>query len=276
MGTQAEVDRLRRGVQSLQRNAAGESAKVAIAREKEHRARGQAARASTTSSLSSRIREAAAADAEKRRADFERKLADKQKALHTTETNLSKAQAEEQQKTMRQIETRTRIAESQFRPILPETTLASPAALIDSTYDVFISHASEDKADVARPLADLLVDSGVKVWYDDFALTVGDSPRRTIDRGLASSRFGIIILSPDFFRKEWPQAELDGLVSKQRASGSKVILPVWHRVTKDDVLAASPTLTDLRALNTAVMTMVEIAQEITNVAHSSQSFGTAR
>ncbi len=97
---------------------------------------------------------------------------------------------------------------------------------------------------------------------------MGDSLRRTIDRGLASSRFGIIILSSDFFRKEWPQAELDGLVAKQRSSGTKVILPVWHRVTKDDVLMASPTLADLKALNTAVMTMVEIADEIIAVAVS--------
>lgn len=93
-------------------------------------------------------------------------------------------------------------------------------------HDVFISHPSEDKEAVARPLADLLIERGVGVWYDDFSLTVGDSLRRTIDRGLAGSRFGVIVLSPDFFRKEWPQAELDGLVAKQRASGAKVILPI--------------------------------------------------
>ncbi len=103
---------------------------------------------------------------------------------------------------------------------------------------------------MARPLAELLIERGVNVWYDDFTLTVGDGLRRSIDRGLAGSRFGVIILSPDFFRKEWPQAELDGLVAKQRASGAKVILPIWHRVTKDDVLGAGPTLADLKALNT--------------------------
>lgn len=273
MSTQAEVDRLRRDLQSVQQKAAGESAKVASAREQEHRAREQAARASTPSSLSSRLREAdrhakAAVDAEKRRADFERKLAQKQKALHTAETRLSKAELDAQRKAMRQIETRTQTAERQFRPALGGPMFASPAPRVESTYDVFISHAYEEKAEVARPLADLLIDRGLTVWYDDFALTIGDSLRRNIDRGLASSRFGVIILSPDFFRKEWPQAELDGLVAKQRTSGDKVILPVWHRVTRDDVLAASPTLADLKALNTAVMTMAEIADEIAAVAAS--------
>ena len=158
-------------------------------------------------------------------------------------------------------------------PSLPSLSQALPASAVrdiiaaeSMVYDVFISHAWEDKEEVARPLAKALREEGLEVWYDEFALRIGDSLRRSIDRGLASSRFGLIVLSPDFFRKEWPQAELDGLVSKQRATGGKVILPVWHRVTKDDVLAASPTLADLKALNTAVMTMVEIADEIAAVA----------
>ena len=75
-------------------------------------------------------------------------------------------------------------------------------------------------------------------------------------------------MSPDFFRKEWPQAELDGLVAKQRASGGKVLLPIWHRITKDEVLSHSPTLADLKALSTAVMTLEEIADAIVAVVQS--------
>jgi len=137
-------------------------------------------------------------------------------------------------------------------------------------YDVFISHAYEDKAEVARPLAELLLARGLAVWYDELSLTVGDSLRRNIDAGLARSRFGVAILSPDFFGKEWTQAELDGLIAKQRSSGQKVVLPIWHRVTKDDVLSASPTLADLKALNTGVMTMAEIADAIATVTNSRQ------
>ena len=110
-------------------------------------------------------------------------------------------------------------------------------------WDLFICHASEDKDDFVRPLAQALRGRGLRVWYDEFTLTIGDSLRRSIDRGLASSRFGVVVLSPSFFAKEWPQRELDGLVAKE-IEGRKVILPVWHKLTRGDVFRYSPTLAD--------------------------------
>lgn len=65
-------------------------------------------------------------------------------------------------------------------------------------YDTFLSHASEDKRAIARPLYDALVKAGVTVWYDEAVLTIGDSLRRKIDQGLSRCRFGIVILSPKF------------------------------------------------------------------------------
>jgi hypothetical protein len=117
-------------------------------------------------------------------------------------------------------------------------------------YDVFISHASEDKAHVARPLAHNLQRLGLRVWLDEFELTLGDSLRRSIDRGLRESRYGVVILSPAFFRKEWPNKEIDGLVSREDGR-EKVILPVWHNVTKDDVVKYSPILADKIAVSTS-------------------------
>ncbi|MCI0618518.1 toll/interleukin-1 receptor domain-containing protein [bacterium] len=116
-------------------------------------------------------------------------------------------------------------------------------------YDVFISHASEDKTEVASPLAYHLVKNGLRVWIDDFELTLGDSLRRSIDRGLTESRFGIIILSPKFFKKEWPKRELDGLFARDDGT-EKVILPIWHKITKDDVIKVAPTLADKLAVST--------------------------
>ena len=74
----------------------------------------------------------------------------------------------------------------------------------DKEYDVFISHAGEDKADVVRPLAEALRERGLAVWYDEFELRIGDSLRRKIDQGIRSSRFGVVVLSPSFFGKGWP------------------------------------------------------------------------
>lgn len=116
-------------------------------------------------------------------------------------------------------------------------------------WDVFISHASEDKADVALPLAKKMQAEGLRVWLDRFELTVGDSLRQSIERGLSGSRFGIVIISPDFLQKHWPQAELDGLAAREMA-GLKVILPVWHRIDESAIRAQSPMLAGRLAVST--------------------------
>lgn len=117
---------------------------------------------------------------------------------------------------------------------------------------------------MVRPLADALIGAGYRIWYDDFQLKVGDSLRRSIDRGLVASRFGIVILSPSFFAKQWPQYELDGLVSKEM-EGGKVILPIWHKVSKAEVMGYSPSLADKVALNTVTSTVAELAEALADV-----------
>lgn len=116
-------------------------------------------------------------------------------------------------------------------------------------WDVFICHAWEDKETIARPLAVALRKLGLKVWYDEFTLKIGDSLRRSIDYGLSKSKYGVVILSPHFFAKEWPQRELDGLVAREISSG-KVILPIWHNVTREDIERFSPTLADRLGVST--------------------------
>jgi transposase len=125
-----------------------------------------------------------------------------------------------------------------------------PTSDDQTRWDVFISHASEDKVALAKPLADALSAHGVRVWYDDFTLMVGDSLRKAIDRGLAQSRFGIVILSEAFFQKHWPQLELDGLVARE-SLGVKVILPVWHGVEALQIRQHSPTLADRVAVSSS-------------------------
>lgn len=117
--------------------------------------------------------------------------------------------------------------------------------------DVFLSHASEDKDSIARPLAHALQTRGYTVWFDEFELTVGDSLSKRIDEGLASSRFGVVILSPAFLGKPWPERELAGLVAKEMVGGERVILPVWHGLDQAAVAAASPPLADLLAANSS-------------------------
>lgn len=134
-------------------------------------------------------------------------------------------------------------------------------------WDVFISHATEDKETVVRPLAVALQTRSLRVWYDEFELRIGDSLRRKIDAGLANSRFGVVVLSPAFFAKNWPQYELDGLVTREM-SGEQVILPLWHNITKAELIQRSPTLADKVARTTTTSTIDEIAEEIDSVVHA--------
>jgi hypothetical protein len=135
---------------------------------------------------------------------------------------------------------------------------------IEKEYDVFISHASEDKDEVVRPLANALKSEGLSVWYDEFELKIGDSLRRKIDKGLANSKFGIVVLSKDFIKKGWTNYELDGIITKS-VSGEQIVLPIWHNLTKKEVIDFSPSLADKLARNTSSYTVEEIATEIAEV-----------
>lgn len=134
----------------------------------------------------------------------------------------------------------------------------------DIGYDAFISHASEDKQSLVRPLASMLEKMGFRIWYDEFELRVGDSLRHSIDRGLVNSRYGIVVLSTAFFAKSWPQYELNGLTAREM-EGRRVILPVWHQVTKVDVLQFSPTLADKVAVRSKGNNIRHVANELAKV-----------
>jgi len=131
-------------------------------------------------------------------------------------------------------------------------------------YDLFISHASEDKEDLVKPLVEELERASVKVWYDQFTLRVGDSLRQRIDAGLANSKKGVVVLSASFFAKNWPQYELNGMVAREM-NGHPMILPIWHKVSKDEVIAYSPTLADKVALNSSINSISEIARQLAEV-----------
>lgn len=163
-------------------------------------------------------------------------------------------------------------------PEIRETPLADVPSLVRNniqpaiesggqSHDVFISHASEDKDDIVRPLANALVGKGMEVWYDEFTLRIGDSLRQKIDRGLANSRVGLVVLSPSFIAKGWTNYELDGIVTRT-VSGEQILLPIWHNITKQQVVDFSPSLADKVARSTATYTVEEIAAEIADLLNS--------
>src|SRR5713226_5191162 len=134
---------------------------------------------------------------------------------------------------------------------LPGTNESDSGEVMVRAWDVFISHASEDKDAVAVPLAQILKRAGLRVWLDRQELRIGDSLHEKIDEGLANSMYGIVIISPNFLAKRFPRKELDGLFAREDASEHKVILPVWHQLDKATLAKYSPILADRLAGNTA-------------------------
>lgn len=131
----------------------------------------------------------------------------------------------------------------------------------NKSWDVFISHATEDKDLFVRPLAATLQNLGVSVWYDEFTLHLGDSLRKSIDKGIALSKFGLIVVSQNFINKKWPEYELNGLISRE-IDEDRIILPIWHGVTRQQVVKFSPTIADKLALNTEGQAAEDIAIQV--------------
>lgn len=132
---------------------------------------------------------------------------------------------------------------------------------ISVEYDVFISHATEDKESFVNELVEELKKRNVRVWVDELNIKWGDPLRKSIDEGLKKSHFGIVVISKHFIAKGWTQYELDGLFEKEMLGG-KVILPVWHNITKKEVFNFSPTLAGRKAMTTDNMKPADIADEL--------------
>ncbi|WP_268831023.1 toll/interleukin-1 receptor domain-containing protein, partial [Pseudoalteromonas sp. DL2-H6] len=204
-----------------------------------------------------KLRQDLAKEEEKERKKLAMAEERERKRLQALEKQQQREQVAFQKKLQREIQMTAEIQETIEENMINKS-------LLTAEYDLFISHASEDKDDFVRPLAETLENLGVRVWYDEFTLKVGDSLRKSIDHGLAKSRFGTVILSSSFCSKNWTQYELDSMVAREM-DGHKMILPIWHKVTKTDVINFSPALADKVALNTSINSIEEIAGQLAEV-----------
>ena len=95
--------------------------------------------------------------------------------------------------------------------------------------------------------------------------------RKRIDDGLKKSRFGVAVLSPNYIAdgKYWTKAELDGLFQLESING-KVLLPIWHNLTKKDIMEYSPIIASKLAMSTATMTPQEIAEKLKELVDDSK------
>jgi TIR domain-containing protein len=277
---QSTVTRLQSQLSELRKKDAQEAKKEADALAKVNKAGIEANKSKSLSTIQSKLRSAEAARkdasaAATRRASIAKDITNKNSELMKAQTALSKEEDKQRTKVAKDIQRQQtdqlkRQKEIDNRVIAGMATRRSTEVFVADaveTFDVFISHASEDKEDLVQELADKAKAAGLKVFYDKDAIRWGDSLRARIDHGLANSRFAVVVLSEAFFRKEWPKRELDGIFELE-IEGKSRILPIWHKISKDDVLKNAPSLAGKMALTTATLTIDEIVEKLAEIVKS--------
>lgn len=205
---QNNIERIQRDIQSLNQKLTDETKKEAQKSDRIYQIRRNINKNTSASMLQSYQSEITRlerdiVDAQKKRADLTKQISDKTTELHKYQQQLYREQEREQKKFMdslkRQQEESRRRQDNLLHQVRsdiysPFSSTSFPEVVREVSYDAFISHASEDKEDLVRPLAEKLKAAGFSIWYDNFELKVGDSLRRSIDKGLANSKFGIVVL----------------------------------------------------------------------------------
>ena len=126
-------------------------------------------------------------------------------------------------------------------------------------YDVFISHANKDKEDFVEELYKSITKSGVSIFYDKTSLEWGDNWKNKILEGTNKSEFAIIIISENFFDREWTEIELNEFLTRQNKVGQKTILPIIHNISMEDLREKYPAVADIHAISTKDHSCDEIA-----------------
>lgn len=139
-------------------------------------------------------------------------------------------------------------------------TVEARAAQQPDLRDVFLCHAWDDRQGAAKELRDLLVAAGVKVWFSENDLALGVPMMRAIDKGLANSRIGLVLVTPALLAS-LPRA---GVADKELAVllMRNQLVPIVHNTTYDALLNVSPMLASRSGLSTAEDSMAVVAAKI--------------
>jgi hypothetical protein len=126
--------------------------------------------------------------------------------------------------------------------------------------DVFLCHAWDDRQDAAKELHDLLVLNGVSVWFSEKDVALGVPLMRAIDKGLANSRIGLVLVTPALLRR----LPLEGIADKELSAllATDQLVPIVHNTTYEALRDVSPLLASRTGLSTAEETMKEVAAKL--------------
>jgi hypothetical protein len=126
--------------------------------------------------------------------------------------------------------------------------------------DVFLCHAWDDRKDAAKELHDLLESKGVSVWFSEKDVLLGSPLLREIDKGLAKSRVGIVLVTPSFLKR----IKAEGIADKELSAllARDLLVPIVHNTTYDDLREVSPLLGSRSGLSTIEESMAEVADKL--------------
>ena len=126
-------------------------------------------------------------------------------------------------------------------------------------YDVFLSHANADKQSFVDELNSSLEKLGVRIFYDKKTLEWGDKWKDRILSGTKKAEFAIIVISENFFDREWTEKELGEFLGRQNRNGQKLILPIVHGITNEDLKHKYPSVAEIQAIDSQNYSCDEIA-----------------
>lgn len=126
-------------------------------------------------------------------------------------------------------------------------------------YDVFISHANKDKEDLIEELYQSLSKLGINIFYDKESLEWGDNWKERILNGTKKAEFAIIVISENFFDRKWTERELSEFLNRQNRNGQKLILPIVHNITMQQLQEKYPNVADIQAIDSKKYNCDQIA-----------------
>ncbi|RFZ81861.1 toll/interleukin-1 receptor domain-containing protein [Mucilaginibacter terrenus] len=126
--------------------------------------------------------------------------------------------------------------------------------------DIFLCHAWDDRQGAAKELHDLLESLGVRVWFSEKDVGLGVPLLRAIDKGLANSKVGIVLVTPALLRR----LPKEGIADKELSAllATERLVPVVHQTTYEALREISPLLASRSGLSTAEETMEEVAGKL--------------
>lgn len=149
---------------------------------------------------------------------------------------------------------------SEIRTLTPIRENVEKRSDLPDLRDVFLCHAWDDRKEAAKELHDLLESKGVSVWFSEKDVLLGSSLLREIDKGLAKSRVGIVLVTPLFLER----IKSEGIADKELSAllARDLLVPIVHNTTFEDLRELSPLLGSRSGLSTSEDSMVEVASKL--------------